>query len=92
MRRGPARPGPARRSTVFAPPSLLDGWPGPAARLVLSGGVVGSFLGLALGLLGLNRPLLNGLVLYLVGFLVGALFGGLIALVLRAVEGRRGRG
>ncbi len=64
-------------------------WPGPAQRLTLTGGVVGSFVGLVLGLMSVNRPLLNGLVFYLLGFLVGVVVGAALALVHAAAHAHR---
>lgn len=67
-------------------------WPGPVQRLMLTGGVVGSFLGLVLGLMSVNRPLLNGLLFYLLGFLFGVLARAAAGLLLVAARaGARAR-
>ena len=63
----------------------IDRWPGAVQRAALAGGVAGSFLGLLFGLLSINRPVLNGLLFYVLGFVVGGLLGAAAAALFRLV-------
>ncbi len=86
MRQSAGTPTKTRRGSV---PVLHSArWPGPVHRLVLTGGVLGSFLGLVLGLMTGDRPLLDVLVLYLLGFLFAVLTAAAAGLVLTRLRAR----
>lgn len=84
---------PARLHRANAASAMRRGrWPGPTQRLMLLGGILGSMVGLFWGFGSLNRPLVNGLVFYLVGFGVGVLCGAVTGLVITVVGGPRRAG
>lgn len=68
-----------------------DHWPGPVQRLLLVGGVLGSAVGLFLGLALGDHSAQGVLLPYLAGFLLGMALGATAGLVLVGLRaGRRG--
>ncbi len=84
----PSRPTAGARGST----PVLRGWrPGPAARLAVLGGVIGSFVGLVLGLSSPDRPFAGSLLLYLLGFLAGVVIGTATGLGVQALRATRER-